>query len=174
MRVLRGRLNSAPATALPRVWYNQSMIAVSFLNAIAHDDDASHADPRRVGEVALLARRYVDSALADFERVLECERQFCSTSFTTPADHSRVNRSLYAVYQKWAGETEQVLLRIRRLVRAGYPVNNAEALEHAFGRMQARLKMTPEMVDRAMEQIRLGQGIPMQELRKQRSAQVRS
>jgi hypothetical protein len=45
------------------------------------------------------------------------------------------------------------------------PVENAEALQRAFGRVQARLKMTPEMFDRARKQIRQGQGIPMEVLR---------
>ena len=151
------------------------MIAVSFFDALAHGQStASIADPQRSGEVALLAKRYVDSSLADWQRVLECERQFGSTAFPTPADQSRVNRSLYEVYQKWSAEAEQVLVRARHLAQSGWPVENAEALEHAFGRVQARLKMTPEMFDRAREQIRQGLGIPMQELRDELRARVRS
>jgi len=116
----------------------------------------------------------VDSALADWEKVLECERRFGSAAFDTPVDQSRVNRSLYEVYQKWGGEAEQVLLQIRRLVRAGHQVDNAEALEDAFGRVQARLKMTPGMFDRAREQVRRGEFIPLQELRDELRSRLRT
>jgi hypothetical protein len=151
------------------------MIAVSFLEALARDDGtAAIADPQRTGEVASLATKYVDAALAEWERVLECERQFGSIRFPTPAEQSKVNRSLYEVYQKWSDEAEQVLLRTRRLTQTGYAVENAEALEHAFGRVQARLKMTPELFDRAREQIRQGQGIPMEGLRDGLRARVRT
>lgn len=37
----------------------------------------------------------------------------------------------------WATEAEQVLLRTRQLARSGSPVEIADALEHAFGHVQA-------------------------------------
>ena len=151
------------------------MIALSFFDAFARDDrSAVGAGSPRSGELAALARRYMDSALDDWRRVLECESQFGSTSFPTPAEQSRVNRSLYEVYQKWAAEAEQVLVRTRRLAEAGCQIGNAEELEDAFGRVQARLKMTPEMFDRAREQIRQGLGIPMEKLRHELRARVRA
>jgi hypothetical protein len=151
------------------------MIAVSFFDALACDAGPTPGTgDRRSSEVAVLARRYVASALADWQRVLECESQFGSTAFPTPAEQSKVNRSLYEVYQKWAAEAEHVLLRTRQLAAAGHPVEEAEALEHAFGRVQARLMMTPERFDHAREQIRQGLGIPAEEVRNGLRGRVRT
>jgi hypothetical protein len=53
-------------------------------------------------------------------------------------------------------------------------VEGAEELEHAFGRVQARLKMMPERFDWAREQIRQGSGIPLEEVRNGLRARVRT
>ena len=66
-----------------------------------------------------------------------------------------------------------MLLRTRKLAEAGHPLEKAEALEHAFGRVQARLKWTPEKFDRAHEQVRRGEFIPLQELRNERTRRLR-
>ncbi len=150
------------------------MIAVSFYDSLAGDGAAAPIDPRRLDDFLLLAGRYVESALADWERVLECEAQFGCIAFETATDRSRVNRSLYQLYQDWAKEAEQVLIRTRQLTHAGHAVANAEALEDAFGRVRGRLNMTPEMFDRAREQIRQGQGIPMPERANGLRARVRA
>ena len=44
----------------------------------------------------------------------------------------------------------------------------------AYGRVRARLKLTPEMITHAMEQIRQGQAVPMKELRDELRARVRT
>jgi hypothetical protein len=148
------------------------MVAVFFLDALTRDISPSSLQ-QNVG-VGVLAETYVQSALADWERVLDCERQFGAMTFATPAEQSRVNRSLYEVYQKWAADAEQILLRTRQIIVAGGRIENVDSLEHAFGRVQARLKMTPEMFDRAREQIRQDQGIPMEGLRNGIRARVRA
>jgi hypothetical protein len=145
------------------------MIAVSFLDALTADNRSADVERKPSQEVIQVAAMSVESVLPDWERVLECEQRFGSMSFSSPAEESRVNRSLYQVYQKWAAEAEQVLLRSRQLGHGRGCVENAEVLEDAFGRVSARLLMTPEKFDRAREQIRQGQGIPMEELRKFRS-----
>lgn len=95
-------------------------------------------------------------------------------AFDNAADQSRANRSLYDVYQAWAADAEQVLARTRALVKAGCCVQNADDLEHAVGRVQARLNMTPEKFDRAREQIRQGLGIPLEEVRSELRARIRA
>jgi hypothetical protein len=47
-------------------------------------------------------------------------------------------------------------------------------LEDAYGRVSARLKLTPEMIARATEQVRQGQAIPIKELRDELRARVRA
>jgi hypothetical protein len=150
------------------------MIAVSFFDSLAGNGDILlKGEPSQIAPMADLAAKYADSALADWKRILECEDQYGSTEFATPAAEAAANRSLYDVYQKWAIEAEQVLIRARQLATRGCRIDNAEALEDAYGRIQARLKLTPEMIERAKEQIRLGQGIPIKELRDGLPARVR-
>jgi hypothetical protein len=117
---------------------------------------------------------YVASLLGDWERILECEDEISRMESVTPALDHAVNRSLYELYQKCATEAEQVLTRIRHLIAQGYRVNDIEALEDAYARVQARLKLTPDMVEHAMQQIRQGEGIPMKELRDELCARVRA
>jgi hypothetical protein len=151
------------------------MIAVSFFDALAHDSGTPGGSvPQRAADLARLAKTYVASALADWQRVLECEDLFGYMTFRTLTDQSTTNRALYEVYQTWAAAAEQVLLRTRQLSNAGQAVEAAEELEHAFGRVQARLKMTPERFDRAREQIRQGLGIPLEEVRNGLRARVRT
>jgi hypothetical protein len=149
------------------------MIAVALLDTLAREADANSVNASSA-EIARLAEKYVASSLADWQRVLECEDQVGSAVFVTPTMREAVNRSLYEVYRKWASEAEQVLARTRHLAAHGYPVENAAVLEHAFGRVQARLKLAPDAVEHAIAQIQSGEGIPVGELRDELRARVRS
>jgi hypothetical protein len=42
-----------------------------------------------------------------------------------------------------------VLSRARELAAAGFPLHHADSLKQAHGRAAARLKLTPEMMERA-------------------------
>jgi len=53
-------------------------------------------------------------------------------------------------------------------------VANAEALEDAYGRTRARLKLTPEMIARSMEQVRRGEFVPAGELRDELRTRLRA
>src|SRR5207302_807906 len=103
----------------------------------------------------------------------EYEEQFSSAEYAVAGSEDTVNRSLYAIYEKWAEEAGQILDRTRRLGAAGRPVENAEALEDAYARVRARLKLTPEMIARAMEQVRQGQVEPIGGLRDELRARIR-
>jgi hypothetical protein len=149
------------------------MIATSFFDAFAREAAAAN-DTQASADLLRLAKTYVDSVLSDWQRVLECEDQFGYMTFKSTAEKSKVNRALYEVYQSWAAEAERVLVRARQLTGQGQAVEGGEQLEHAYGHVQARLKMTPELFDRAREQIRQGQGIPMEEVRNGLRARVRT
>src|SRR5688572_24259142 len=120
------------------------MICSSLLDALSGRGTPAGGDPERTAQTARLAATFVDSALADWQRVLDCERQLASTTFADAAHEARVNRSLYEAYPQWAAEAEPVLARARELAAAGFPVQRVEALEQAHGRAAARLKLTPE------------------------------
>lgn len=147
------------------------MIAVSLLDTLSRD--AGNGNTHASAETANLAARYVASALGDWERVLECEKEIGTKKFADPAHERAVTRSLYEVYEKWVAETGPLLVRTRQLTASGHPVKGAETLEHAFGRAQARLKLKPEMIEMAVEQVRQGHGIPLGELRDELRARLR-
>ena len=148
------------------------MIAVSLFDALVREVDAD-PDCASSLEVAQLASKYVESSLADWQRILECENQIGATSSMPPATRAKINRSLYDVYRNWANEAEQVLSRARTLANHGHEVTQAAALEHAFGRVQARLKLAPETVERAMSQIDAGGALPIVDLRGEIHSRIR-
>jgi hypothetical protein len=149
------------------------MTAATLFDVLCRDGRTA-ADPDRAARMDLLARRMVDSALADWQRVLEYEQEFSSLGCGTPELDDQRNRAMYGIYEAWAADAEQVLERSRRLAASGRPVANAEDLEHAYGRVRARLGLTPEMLSRAAEQVRQGQARPLKELRDELLARVRA
>lgn len=106
--------------------------------------------------------------------MLDCEEELSTTTFADSTEEAAVNRSLYETYQKWSAEATKVLEQTRKLAAAGQSIAQAEELEQAYARMQARLKLTPDMFERAMAQSRRGEGIPMKELRDELRARVRT
>jgi hypothetical protein len=151
------------------------MTAVSLFDALAGPGtEITSPDQERIAQLARLAEKLVASALVDWQRVVEYEQQFGSSSFATPALEDQVNRSIYEIYQKWAADAEAVLERTQHLKACGHRVSNARELEDAFGRVSARLKLTPEMIAHATEQVRQGHIIPLEELRNELRARLRA
>lgn len=148
------------------------MIGSSLLDALSGGGSPADGDRERAAQTARLAAKFVESALADWQRVLDCEQQLASTAFRNPADEARVNRALYEAYQQWAADADRVLARARELAAAGFPVQQAEALEQAHGRARARLKLTPERMERATAQARHGEGVALKELRNELRVRV--
>jgi phage/plasmid-associated DNA primase len=146
------------------------MTAVPLFDILAHSQGSDADGPR----LAQLAEKLVESALADWQRVLDYEQQFSSAELATPALESQFNQSIYRIYQEWAADAEQILQRTRSLAARGYPVENGRALEDAHGRVGARLKLTPQMLARATEQVRRGETTPIEELRNELRSRVRS
>jgi hypothetical protein len=107
----------------------------------------------------------VDAALEDWRRLLEYEREFGTVACVTPALDDERNRSMFAMYENWAADARQVLDRVRQMAASGRSIANLEDLEDAYGRVRARLGLTPEMVSQAMAQVRQGQARPLKDLR---------
>ena len=151
------------------------MIAASLLDILARDGGfGPGAGPQEAARASEVVGRFVESALADWQHVLDCEQQIGSTTFANPGTEGEADRSLFEAYQRWAAETEHVLARTRQLAAGGHPVEGADALEHAYGRVRARLKLAPAAVERAAAQARHGEGVPMKELRDELRARVRA
>ena len=151
------------------------MTAVSLFDLLARAGSDADRGDRVAGErLVQFAQRLVEEALADWERVRRYEEQFGSADWGPGGLGLEVTRSLYSMYEKWAADAEQVLARTRHLASGGRIVASAESLEDAYGRVRARLKLTPDMLARAMEQVRQGQTIPARELRDELRARVRA
>lgn len=151
------------------------MTAVSLFDLLARAGSVA-ADGGRVRDdrLAQFAHGLVEEALADWDRVRRYEEEFTSADWGPSGLGLEVTRSLYSMYEKWAADAEQVLARTRHLASEGRAVTNADSLEDAYGRVKARLKLTPDMVARAVEQVRQGQGIPAGELRDELRARIRA
>ena len=149
-----------------------AMTAVALFDVVAEEMTGSDAGQTRQ-VLARLAGRLIDAALADLRRIEDDERQFGSPTLESPAAVELL-RSVYRLFELWAGEAEQVLTRVRRLVASGHPIPQAEALEDAYARVRARLNLTPEQIARAIEQVRRGQTVSGQELRDELRARIRA
>jgi hypothetical protein len=151
------------------------MTAVSLFDLLARAGaGAGNGERARDERLMQFAQGLVEEALADWERVRRYEEEFTSADWEPGGLGLEVTRSLYSMYEKWAADAEQVLARTRELATQGWAVASAESLEDAYGRVKARLKLTPEMVARAMEQVRQGQTVPAKELRDELRARIRA
>jgi hypothetical protein len=150
------------------------MSAVSLLDVLTHGSSDVADRQERDAHVGWLADKLVESSLANWRWILEYEQHFGLQALTSPSVASDLERSLHEIYRDWADDAAEILSRARQLAGAGRPVQNAEVLEDAHCRALARLKLTPEMLARAMEQVRQGQTIPLTELRDELRSRVRA
>ncbi|HEX4796594.1 MAG TPA: hypothetical protein VH370_22575 [Humisphaera sp.] len=149
------------------------MTAVSLFDVLARDKPETNI---ATGESSLasLAEKLVAAALADWERLKEYEQEFGPGVEDDPAIARDVLRSMYNMLREWAEDADQILGRARKLAAAGRSAPKIEALEDAYCMACARLKLTPEDMMRAMEQVRQGKAIPAEELRNELRARLRA
>ncbi len=69
-------------------------------------------------------------------------------------------------YADWASDAEAVLARVASL-KDGAPIEGRTALEDAVGRTRAMLSVSLEDLDQAEEQIRNGQTVTLEEVRRE-------
>jgi hypothetical protein len=139
------------------------MTAVALFDALALRAGVP-ADESRSGGLISLAERLIEQSLSDLARVREYEVQFGSPELTSPSAID-VLTSVYRLYEQWAREAEQVRSRLEALRQTGHSVPASDSLEDAYGRVRARLEVTPEKMSRALEQVRQGEIVSGQGLR---------
>lgn len=150
------------------------MTATSLFDVLKrHRAGASGADGASSLQLAHLAGELIDSALADLERLKGYEKEFARQGAEDPAAKLDLLRSIWHLYQQWANDAKQVLVRARSLSRSGPLVEGLDQLENALGRVLARLSLTPEQVANGMTQARRGQITPAGELRDELHARLR-
>ena len=144
------------------------MTAVPLFDALARRGKGP-ADETALTE---LAARLAQSLLDELERIREYEVRY------GPADYDaaglEIARTIHRMFEQWAAEAEQVLLRMRNLAAEGHQVGPLESVEDAYGQVRARLALTPEQTARALDQSRQGLSVPVQELRNELRARNRA
>jgi hypothetical protein len=137
------------------------------------------AGPEQLGPIARsltqMADLLVEAALDEYRRLGEYEQRARHAETTFDANFDlEWTRAVWGLYAQWAGEAEQILSRIRLLNSSQNPISGAGQLEDALARVRARLRVSPESLSRAAEQIRRGQGVPVKELRDELRARRRA
>ena len=151
------------------------MIAMSILDVLTRDGAGKpDTDPRQVVSTSALLGTLVDFVIADFQRLLDLERAIGSFEGLSLQRERELNESVYAAYREWAANAEHVFARVRNLDSDRMAVAKVQALRELYGRVRARLLLTPVQAESASRQIREGKGIPMKELRDELHARVRA
>ncbi|HSZ54179.1 MAG TPA: hypothetical protein VK797_00850 [Tepidisphaeraceae bacterium] len=138
------------------------MTAIPLFDALARRQ--SETTGKADADAIPLAERLVEASLSDLRRIDDYEQEFGLPDFRSPSA-AEIMSSVYRLYEQWAGEAEQILRRVRRLIAGGRSISSAAALEDAFGRVQARLGLTPEKIARGIEDARQGRTVPVQAIR---------
>ena len=138
-------------------------------------DALAQAGGAATERLTLLAERLVAGTLADLQRVRELEEHCLAQDWRDAELHGRLTRLIYELYQDWVTEADQVLDLVHPSSGAGgTSIARADELEEACWRIRARLQLTPEQIERAIDQARRGQTIPAEELCKELRALVRA
>lgn len=149
------------------------MTAVALFDVLAGDAAAANDAPRADAQLLALAQKLVANGLTSLKQLEDDERQFAWSVERDPAADLQVMRTVWRLYLEWSDEAERVLARVRTL-RHPEKVARVGELHDAFGRIRARLTVTPEQLARAKEQVRQGQIVPAKELRNELHARLRS
>lgn len=148
------------------------MTAASLFDLLAREAQSLSGDASS-SRLDDLAVKLVESCLSDLKRVGEYEEQFRPLGPDAARLEAEWTRSIHELHQRWAGEADEVLSRLRPYA-ANHFIAGLKALEDAYGRVRARLSVTPDQLAAARQQVAQGQGIPVQELRDELRARLRA
>jgi hypothetical protein len=116
-------------------------------------------------DLSSMASELIANQLEDLQRVKNYEKPCLACGWEDAELHSRLTREVYALYENWASEAEEVLGHVAPFSEHGNVANGLRELKDAYWRVKARLKLTPEQIERAMDQVRRGETIPAEEAR---------
>jgi hypothetical protein len=146
------------------------MTAIPLFDALVR---ARSSDPRDdQADAVPIAERLIDASISDLKRIDEYEKEFGQPDLRS-SSAVEILTSVYRLYEQWAGEAEQILRRVRPLVSSGQSIASAASLEDVYGRVQARLGLTPEKIARAIEDARQNRTIPGEVIRDELRARLR-
>lgn len=145
-------------------------MTVHLLDSLSEDDQALPEADLNARRTAL-AQSLIAGALAEVEHLRTYER---AATAERPSTNLALHRCVYELFRQWAQDAEQLFDRLRALKATGTQVPDLERLDRAIGHTLARLKLRPEQVVSATRQALAGQVIPMEELRNELRARVRT
>jgi hypothetical protein len=135
-----------------------------------------HGERREGASAGLpwLAQDLVCASMAELERLQLYEERFTSKAVCDATSELAVLRSIFQMYEQWAVDAEQVLIRVRALGPQGLPPDEVNRLDDGVGLIRARLTVDPERIMKSKEQARQGQFVPAKELRDELHARLRT
>jgi hypothetical protein len=123
-----------------------------------------------------LVEKLVRSCREDYARLEEYNREFSPSLADEKDDDAALGvlQSIQRLYDEWAAEAEVILARVDELRRSGHAIPEAAELADDHAGARARLSVKPERTIIAMQQLRRGEGVPLEvvrdELRRRRGA----
>ena len=128
------------------------MTAVSLFDMLASSANGNDS----ASGVLAMAEKLIANQLEDLRRVNEYEEPCLAQGWRDAELHSRLTREVYALYEQWAAEAKEVLERVAQYAQRKSNIKRLSDLEGAYLRVRARLKLTPEQIERATAQVRRG------------------
>ena len=111
------------------------------------------------------AEHWVAAALAEARALRQHDAQLF------PGDDSAAAlaaaKELHAAWLRWAEAAEALYEHLRGSIRSGRHVNGASDLDYAIGRTRAMLQITPESYRRSVAEVRRGETVPHEEIRRE-------
>jgi hypothetical protein len=108
---------------------------------------------------------WVAAALAEARALRQHDDHLFPSS--DDSDAVRVAEQLHAAWRRWADEASAVYERVRPLLNARRHVSGAHDLDYAIGRTYAMLKLSPRDMPARQEQVRRGEVLTAEEVRRE-------
>lgn len=151
------------------------MTAVSLFDVLSRSDASKRVADGDVNEpIERLAAQLVEASLSDWRRIRQYETEFTPVDWTDRATALEADQSIYAMHAEWAGEAEQILLRVRHLAASGHPIPQTDDLLDAMGMARARLKLMPGAIASATDRMNAGPITPAKDLRDELNSRLRA
>src|SRR5215216_6534350 len=87
------------------------------------------------------ATQWVAAALAEEAALRQHDGQMFPQN-PKIAEELEVARELHQAWSRWADSADELYERVRPLLNAGHHIDGASKLDHAIGRIRARLQVT--------------------------------
>lgn len=111
------------------------------------------------------AEHWVAAALAEARALRQYDDQMFPRD-AGPAGLAAAN-DLHAAWARWADAADTLYDRLRPLLKTRRHLDGVEDLGHAIGRVRARLQVTPASCVEAREEIRRGEVVSHEEVRRE-------